>query len=151
MNVLKRFLGHVERNDAGCWLWTGSHGVNGYGQFGFNGKTARAHRVSWQLHVGEIPNGSFVLHRCDIRHCVNPAHLFLGTAKDNTADMIQKNRHNFGLRKSRLKLSTEQISKILTLYAAGGVSTRALAERFGVSHATIQSAIKGKHANHPGI
>jgi len=78
----------------GCWLWTGATSDSGYGWFGVSGSgnTRSAHRVSYELHVGPIPNGLHVLHHCDVRHCVRPDHLWLGTRSDNMQDMLAKGR-----------------------------------------------------------
>jgi len=79
-----------------CWEWAGSQG-NGYGQIGAGGGEAGsigAHRASWLIHHGPIPDGVFVLHRCDNKTCVNPDHLFLGTPGDNMRDKVAKGRHN---------------------------------------------------------
>ncbi len=84
----------VIKNTIGCWGWKGCAPANpGYGQFRYNMKLERAHRASWIIHFGEIPNGMHVLHRCDNRICSNPEHLFLGTNLDNINDMIAKGRH----------------------------------------------------------
>jgi hypothetical protein len=81
-----------------CWPWTGAGRGNGYGHVHRSGRgatTTLAHRLSWEIHHGPIPEGLFVLHRCDNPRCVNPAHLFLGTQKTNIHDMIGKGRrHN---------------------------------------------------------
>lgn len=93
-----RFWGCVNRTDA-CWLWTGTIKKNGYGEFSVgNGKKGtrrrlRAHRVAWFIEHGDLPGALHVLHRCDVRACVRPDHLFLGTPHDNTQDMIRKGRH----------------------------------------------------------
>ena len=79
--------------ESGCWLWMGRLNKAGYGTCNDgDGKASSAHRWSWWLSFGRIRNGLFVLHRCDIRCCVNPAHLFLGTHEDNMRDMVQKGR-----------------------------------------------------------
>ncbi|TAM15935.1 MAG: hypothetical protein EPN65_16610 [Pandoraea sp.] len=92
---------HIERiPEAGCWIWRGALNRTGYGQFSFLGKHMTAHRASFLAHGGELANGEWVLHRCDVRCCVNPAHLYAGTAVDNRRDTLQRSdwRHPFGLR-----------------------------------------------------
>lgn len=83
-NVMARFWKRVEKTET-CWLWTGKPTHNGYGQFWHHGVFA-CHRVSYEEHFGPIPDDKFVLHRCDVKLCVRPDHLHLGTHKDNVDD-----------------------------------------------------------------
>lgn len=88
-----RFDTKVLRTD-GCWLWTAGKSGNGYGAFKLkDGSQVPAHRMAWELARGPIPDGLYVLHRCDNRQCVRPEHLFLGSARDNALDMMAKGRH----------------------------------------------------------
>lgn len=78
--------------DTPCWEWIGNKSQNGYGQFSSRYFSTLAHRASWEIFVGPIPDGLYICHRCDNKSCVNPEHLFLGTQHDNMLDMVQKGR-----------------------------------------------------------
>ncbi len=95
-DVATRFWDKVSKTD-GCWLWNGMRTHSGYGRFRIGGKICRAHRIAWELVYGTIPEGIFVLHKCDNRVCVNPEHLFLGSHNDNMKDMVKKNRQATGM------------------------------------------------------
>lgn len=127
-----------------CWIWNGSKDKNGYGKLRFNNKELRAHRVSWKIHYGEIPKNIFVCHKCDNPSCTNPEHLFLGTAKDNTNDMIRKGRKIFsiGEKSSNAKLNETQVIEILKLLKIENNIDK-IAEMFCVHKNTI-SCIKHK-------
>ena len=135
-SLLKRqemFLRFVEKRER-CWIWTGR--VNDQdGRYGtYHAK--RAHRVAYTLFVGEIPKGLHVLHKCDDPRCVSPLCLFLGTAKDNAADMVTKDRHTRGERSPMAKLNESQVRYIREEMARGVVGTT-LAEELGVANCTV--------------
>jgi hypothetical protein len=145
---INRFWTHVDRSGGpeACWLWTGFTRSNGYGVIGINYKEYKAHRVSYFLEHGRMDNDRLILHRCDVRSCVNPAHLFQGTPKDNSQDAVRKGRNTrlYGEQNGKAKLTRAAILKIRGLYKAGGVFQRELAEQFGVSEATISYVINGE-------
>lgn len=152
----QRFWEKVDKsNPDGCWHWTGATQTPwGYGSFNrgnHNGKshTDVAHRVSYELTYGEIPQGLFVCHRCDNPICVNPDHLFLGTHQDNMIDMHQKGRsiehikperHARGERQHLAKLTADQVLQVRAMHDTG-VSYSKLAKLFHVSKSSIYSII----------
>lgn len=141
-----RFWKKVEKTDE-CWLWRGAVKDTGYGVFWFNGRIERAHRVSWELHHGPVPEGVCVLHKCDIRICVNPDHLWLGDYADNNEDMADKGRAiipvSYGEKHGKAKLTDDQVSEI----KASSDSGVELANRYGVSRSTISSVRLGYTRN----
>lgn len=97
-----------------CWFWLASKDKDGYGYFRYNGKNDKAHRVSWIIINGPIPDGLCVLHKCDNPGCVNYNHLFIGTTKDNVVDMFNKGRANKvkGEKHGGSKLTEAQVIQI---------------------------------------
>lgn len=149
-SVQERLWGQVDRSCAhGCWLWTGVT-TAGYGRLTLRGnKKILAHRLSYELRYGPIPNELWVLHRCDVRRCVRPEHLFLGTHQDNVTDMVRKGRHakHVGSRHPRARL-TEGFVVLIREARRRGASYSALARQYGVSKSTIASAARGKNWRH---
>ena len=138
--------------DTECWNWLGFLQTHGYGQFRFESKPMLAHRAAWVLWNDQnIPSGLFVCHRCGNPRCVNPDHLFLGTALDNVRDCISKQRnlkgfckgHLHGRKKRTRKLTDDQVREIrATLYNREPLAV--IADRYGVSMATISTIRRGK-------
>ena len=136
--LAERFWEKVEvRADDECWPWQGARGRHGYGNIGDgNGKTLRAHRVSYSLHVGPIPDGLVIGHHCDHPWCVNPAHLFAASQHDNLLDMSRKGRSAFGARSAFAKLSD---ASVVTIRDSRQPQIK-LSRLFGVSPMTISLA-----------
>lgn len=130
LSTKDRFDSKVDKVDGGCWLWKGGIEESGYGVFYPNRlRRQRAHRVSYEMHVGRVPSGLYVCHRCDVRNCVNPSHLFLGTQKDNMADMASKGRRVWG--PTRWKLTQTETAEIAELVAFG-IPQTAVADAYGL-------------------
>jgi len=140
---LANFLDRVDRSGdpEGCWLWQGVIARTGYGQV-WNGKRMVAtHRFSYSQLVGPITGDLMVLHRCDVRLCVNPAHLWLGTQADNMADCSAKGRSPVGTRHPRAH-PTATVAAIRAAVASGE-SQYSVAARFGVSSSTVNRYVHG--------
>lgn len=123
-----------------CWEWNGGRHRNGYGKAARGGKTRTTHRLAYEAWNGPIPDGMAVLHRCDNRPCMNPAHLFLGTIAENHADMRSKGRQN-----DPQKLTDAQVAEIRSAYTGVRGEQTVLAHQYGVSLATISLIVRGKH------
>lgn len=143
--LLERFNRHIgETTEAGCILWKGAT-CRGYGTLTQkSGGPTRANRIAYELFVGPIPDGLNVLHRCDNPRCVNPEHLFLGTPKENTHDMIAKGRQAKGRTHGISKLTDDAVRSIRERYAAGGVTQDALASEHNVTQSIIWRVIHRK-------
>ena len=141
LSWIERFWAKVIKSD-GCWVWTGSTGPGGYGLFTVNGFTHKAHRLSYFLEYGPIPDKLLVCHRCDNRLCPRPDHLFLGTNQDNMNDMLSKGRH------PRIKRATvvtqDEILAIRQKYMTGHYTYKLLAEQHQLTVARICQFIKGQ-------
>lgn len=146
--ISKRLWLYVDKGDPDeCWNWKGKKRPHGYGRTSINGKGIDAHRASWLIHNGEIPEGMCVLHKCDNPSCVNPAHLFLGTHLDNTLDMFAKGRANCPPR----KLSHEQVQEIRLRHKEGRGTCNGMAAEYGISNAMISMILRGKRRTHNAL
>jgi hypothetical protein len=128
-----KFAAHDSSNPDACWLWQGTK-ARGYGALTIKGEKVLAHRLAWEIHRGPIPPGQWVLHRCDVRACVNPAHLFLGTCADNVHDMVRKGRGSKPPKKPAV--APDVIARIREGRALG-LSLPALVRTTGVSMGSV--------------
>jgi hypothetical protein len=137
-----------ERSEAvpfsGCWLWTLAVLEGGYGLAEVEGKTVTAHRASYRAFHGDIPDGMHVCHRCDVRSCVNPAHLFLGTQAENMADAVSKGRSLQGSRNAAAKITEADVKAIRE---APGIFA-VVAAKFGISRSQVQRIKAGESWKH---
>ncbi len=136
-----------KKQPNGCILWAGISNANGYGYtYALDANSKRinigAHRVSYEIFVGPIPSGLSVLHRCDNPPCVNPVHLFVGTAADNSADACAKGRIRRGERPGVSKLTEAAVRQIRIRYASGGVTQKKLAAEYGISMSVLGRIIR---------
>lgn len=149
--------------DAGCWIWLGYGRIGdsdkfiGYGVI-FTGTwkpdgtplAIGAHRASWVLHYGPIPEGLYVMHKCDNPLCVRPDHLRLGTATENCQDKLRKGRANppAGERCAMHKMTEPEVIEIRRLYSAGGISLKNLGLRFGLGQTSVMAIVHRKTWKH---
>ncbi len=142
---------YIPEPNSGCWLWDGAVIPKGYGHMYLGGRNEYAHRISYELHIGPIGDGLFVCHRCDVRACVNPDHLFLGTHKENMRDMYSKRRMAVGERCPSAKLTSRAVLSVRERYALGGVTHAELALEYGVTRQSVSKALSGdtwRHVDH---
>lgn len=141
-----------ERSEAAgdCILWSGAKFRSGYGAITIGGATYLAHRLSWAINNRSVPGeGMHVMHSCDVRHCINPAHLSLGTAADNLADAKSKGRTGRakGSSSARAKWSEEQVLQAAHMRVEG-FSWERIGREFGVHASTVFAAVSGRQWPH---
>lgn len=133
----------------GCWNWRSFKDKNGYGEMAYQKTTNKAHRISWMIYNGSIPDGMYVLHKCDNPPCSNPDHLFLGDAGDNRRDCRDKGRMPIrrGEKSNFCKLKEEQVKEIKKLLT-DGLSQYEIGRKFNVSRGAICDIKRGRNWKH---
>jgi hypothetical protein len=137
-----------DTNPKGCWLWAMAVNAKGYGVC----SEGLVHRASYKMAFGDIPAGKYVLHRCDVRRCCNPEHLYVGTQKDNMRDMLERKRLGSrgqpkGQRHAKAKL-TDALVMLMRAMAKAGETTDVLADRFKISQTQVRRVVAGRQWGH---
>ena len=149
---IDRFWSHVDKS-GDCWEWKCRRDKAGYGRFALGRERKRAHRISYLITHGEIPQGLFICHHCDNPGCVRPEHLYAGTRLQNKADCVARGRHKLppvmrGEAHPRSKLTKQQVIEIRRRYKEGGITYANLGSVYGMSKRTIEHIVRGRSWQH---
>jgi len=146
----QRFELYYEKGDSDddCWEWQNVLDEWGYGQIFDEGKQRRAHRVSYELHNGEIPDDAYICHTCHNESCVNPNHLYAGDPQSNVDDAIERGTfmetRPQGSQVGTSKLTEEEVREIKRRYENGDAIQRELAEEFDMGQTQISRIVRGE-------
>lgn len=158
ISLSERFWARVVKHESGCWLYGGEKFGNKYGQLargGRSGGNITSHRYSYELHHGEIPRGKFVCHKCDVKNCVNPDHLYAGDHEDNTKDIVERKRVRSptgiqvlpyareGERRFNRALTSKAQQLLKSQYESGKWTQAQLAKAWRVSQGTVSAIVRG--------
>jgi hypothetical protein len=154
-DIQQRFEEKYEEDpETGCWEWQAWKKEDGYGRFARSrGDYPYAHRISYQIHKGPIPDGLQINHHCDNRGCVNPDHLYAGTPQENVQDAIERTgflEGRIGENAVSAKLTASDVREIRERYKREEITHRELAGEYGVSHTAVGRAIRGESWGHLG-
>lgn len=145
---MKGFWDRVDTSGE-CWEWQGARTRDGYGVVSVFGNAERSHRVAYILEYGRIPNGRIICHSCDNPSCVRPAHLFVGTDKDNSDDKKLKGRGvngiHLGEKNPSSKVTWPIVAAIREEYTTGDITQRLLAEKYGIVQSQVGRIVRGEH------
>lgn len=144
----ERFEEKIFHSPDGCWLWTAAQTKSGYGHMNTGGEMTRAHRVSYVLYKGSIPDGLFVCHSCDVRLCVNPSHLFLATGKENSEDMVRKGRSTRGEKNSSAKLTEDDVRYLRSIPKRDKVRKLLFAKQHSIAYSSLAQIINRRKWKH---
>ena len=145
----ERFWNHVVKTDS-CWMWTGGRTKSGYGKFNptHHAGWEKAHRFSWMMNFGSIPSGRVVCHRCNMKLCVRPDHLYVATSRENTLDAMRDGLCPIGEKHGMAKLTESQVKEIRLMFESGDITKAKLSRTYGVSEMQITRIIKRQTWRH---
>jgi hypothetical protein len=152
MTILDDVWRRTDRSGE-CWLWRGPLDRDGYGRAKIHGRMQRVGRFVWTTVNSRDPGALLVLHTCDVRACIRPSHLYLGTPHDNNQDCLRRKRTPTGSYHPAARLTDASVAEIREVYARGGVSQQALADAHGVSQHVVSKIVNFKrwrHGSTPG-
>lgn len=130
-----------------CWLYNGSTGKDGYARFRYDGKYKVVHRFIYETFYGPLKKEQLCCHKCDVRNCINPAHIFIGSSKDNLQDMVKKGRSLTGEKNHKCRIKEDDINKIIEM-RKNKETLESIGKKFEVTKHAIYSILNGRTWKH---